>query len=96
MRGRVFIDRESFDRLSVFDDLDAIAGLADERAGIAADEGISADVFATFDGLKKKGFTRAADFSVSRKRRFNISQQTSRDGNQVALSREFLEFIELR
>ena len=79
--------------LAVLDHLDAVAGLLDDGARIAADERIAADVFAAFDRFEQERFARAADFAVGRERRFQIGQNAARDGNQVPLRRQFQKFI---
>ena len=84
---------KAFNDFAVFDDLDAVAGLLDDGARIAADERVAAQMFAAFDGLEQKGFALPADFPVGRQRRFNIGQQAARDGNQVSLPGQFQEFI---
>ncbi len=63
------------------------AGLPDDRARIAADKGVAADVFAAFDGFEQERFARAADFAVGRKRGFNVRQQAAGDRDKVALAR---------
>ena len=51
-------------------------------------------MLAAFDGFKEERFALAADFSVGGERRFNIGQQTARDGDHVALRGQFQEFIQ--
>jgi hypothetical protein len=70
--------------------------LLDDRARIATDERIASEMLAAFDGFKKERFALAADFSVGRKRCFNVGQQAARDGNHVALRGQFQEFVQCR
>ena len=53
-RGEGRFNYKRLDGFSILNNFDLIAGLADERARVAADEGIPADVFAAFDGFKKE------------------------------------------
>ena len=66
---------ELLDDLAVFEHLDAVAGLPDDRARIAADERIAPEVFAAFDRFEQKRFALPANFAVGRERRFKIGQQ---------------------
>ena len=68
----------------------------DDRARIAADERVAAEMFAAFDGFEQKRFALAADFAVGRERRFNVGQQAARDGDQVALRGQFQKFFQCR
>ena len=79
-----------------FPDLDVLAVLPDDRARVAADEGIAPDVLAAFHGLEEERFALAADLAVGRERRFQIGQNTARHGDQISLRREFLKFIKCR
>jgi len=66
-----------------------VAGLPDDRARIATDERVAAEMLAPFDRLEQKRFALAANFTVGGERRFNVSQQAARDGDHVALRGQF-------
>ena len=89
-------DDGGFHDLAVFDDLHAVAGLLDDRAGIAADERVAAQMFAALDGFKEEGFARAADFAIGRERRFDVREQPARDGNEVSLRGQLQKFFQCR
>src|ERR1700677_1400437 len=78
-------DGETFDGFAVFEDVHAVGGLFDDGAGIASDEGVTANMLAAFDGLEEEGFARAADFSIDRERSLQVGQNAAGDGNEVAL-----------
>ena len=86
----------AFDDFAVFETSTRSAGLADDRARIAADERVTADVFAAFDRFEQKRFARAADFAIGRERRFDVGQQAARHRHQVSLRGELQEFINRR
>src|SRR5437867_4249332 len=81
-------DHKLLHDVAAFDDLDAIVGLPNDRARVAANEGVTTQMLAAFDRFKKKRFALAANFPIGRQGRFQVSQQTARDRNQVALRRE--------
>jgi hypothetical protein len=86
--------QETFHHLPVFDDFHLRPGLLDYGPGVAADEGVAAEVLAAFDGLEEEGFAAAADFAVGGKRRLEVGQQAARYGDEVALLGEGAEFVE--
>ena len=94
-RGRCSADLRTTVKLSITlpfsSDFDAVAGLADDRARIAADERVAAEMFAAFDRFEQERFALAADFAISRERRFDIGEQPARDRNQIALRRRASE-----
>ena len=55
-RQRVPTNQTAFHHLSVFDDFDAVGGLFDDGARVAADERVAPDVFAALDGFKQERF----------------------------------------
>ena len=73
---------------STFNDFDAIVELPNDCARVAADEGVTSQMLAALDRFEKKRFALAANFPIGRQGRFQVSQQTARDRNQVALRRE--------
>ena len=77
---------------AVLDDIDAPALLADDGAGIAADEGIAANVFAAFDGFEKKRLALPANLAIGGEGRFQIRQNPARDRDEVALPGQFQKF----
>ena len=81
-------DHKLLHDVAAFDDLDAIVGLPNDRARVAANEGVTTQMLAAFDRFKKKRFALAANFPIGRQGRFQVGQQTARDRNQVALRRE--------
>src|SRR6266545_5194179 len=91
--GRGGCDGKKFDDLSIFDDFDAIADLTDDRARIASEERVAAQMFPALDRLEEEGFSRAADFAIGRKRRLKIGEQTAGDRNQVALRRQVQKLL---
>lgn len=95
-RQRVPTNVKTFDNLPIFNDFDAIAGLLDDRARIATNERIAPEMLAAFDRFEQKRFARAADFSVGRKRRFDVGQQAACDGNHIALRGKRQKFIKRR
>ena len=74
-------DHKTFRHATVLKHLDVRAVLPDDRARIAADERVASDVFATFDGFKKKRFALTANFAVSREWRFEVGENAACDGN---------------
>ena len=66
--------------------------LADDGAGIAADKGVAADVFAAFDGFEQEGLALPANLAIGGERRFQIGQNPARDRDQVALPGQFQKF----
>ena len=70
--------------------------LTDDGAGIAADEGVAADVFAALDGFKKEGFAGATDLAVGGQGRFEIGQDAAGHGDEVSLGGILQKFIEGR
>src|SRR5208282_5640829 len=86
------LDGELRGDFAVLDDLDAPALLSDDGAGIAADKGITANVFAAFDGFEKKGFALPANLAIGGERRFQIRQNPARNGDEIALTGPFQKF----
>ena len=70
------------------------AHLPDDRARVAADERVAAEVFAALDGFEQERFARPADFAIGRERRFDVGQQPAGDGDQVALGGQLQELFE--
>ena len=81
-------DFKTFANFSIFDDLNTVASLLDDRARIAADERVAAEMFAALDGFKEKRLALSANFAVGRERRFQIGENAARDGNEISLRRE--------
>ena len=77
-------DGERLQDFSIFDHLDAGPGLANDGAGIAADERVTADVFAALDGLEEERFALAADFAIGRERSFEVGENGSGDGDEIS------------
>jgi len=65
---------ELLDRFAIFEDLDPVALLADNRTRVAADKGIAPEMLAAFDRFEKERFTGPPDFSISRQRGFDIRE----------------------
>src|SRR5579871_4296488 len=84
---------KTLDHFAIDHDLDRASGLAHNGSWIAAHKGVATQVLTTFDGFKKKGLAGAADFTVCRQWRFNVGQQSPSDRHEIALRREFLEFL---
>ena len=92
--GRSIRHRELLDDFAVFNQLDAIGGLANDCARIAADKGIAAEMFAAFDRFKQERLARPANLAVRGQRRFDISQQPARNGNEISLRSQLGELFE--
>src|SRR5687768_9800417 len=73
---------------------DLAAVLANDRARIAADERVTAEMFAAFDRFKKERLALPANFQISGERRFEIREQTPRDRHKIALRGQFQEFVQ--
>jgi len=58
------LDGEMCGDFAVLDDIDAPVQLEDDGAGISAHEGITANVFAAFDGFEQEGFARPANLAI--------------------------------
>ena len=86
------LDSELFGDFAVLDDINVLALLADDGAGIAAHEGITANVFAAFDGFEKKGFALPANLAIGGERSFQIRQNPARDRDEIALSGQIQKF----
>ena len=82
--------------LAVLQHLHRLAHLPDDRARIAAHEGVAPEVFAALDRLEQERLARPADLAVGRERRFDIRQQPAGDGDQVALGGQLQELVECR
>ena len=81
LRFAVARNPKLFHDLSILDHLDAVAGLLDDRARVAADEGVAADVLAAFDGFEKERFALPANFAVDREGCFEIGENGAGDGD---------------
>jgi hypothetical protein len=79
------LEREGVHHLGRSEDFDAVAVLADDRARIAAHEGVASEVFAALDGFEEERFALAADLAIGGERGFEIGQQAAADGDQVSL-----------
>ena len=77
------------DDLAVFNKFDAIAGLADDGARIAADKRIAPQMFAAFDGFEQKRFALPANFVIGGERRFKVGQNAARDRDEISLRGQF-------
>ena len=60
-------DHEAFRDAAVFEHLDVLAVLPDDRARIAADERVAPDMFAAFDGFEEEGFALRRGFCGRRR-----------------------------
>ena len=76
--------------------LNTVARLLDDRARVATDERIAAQMFAAFDRLEQKRFALSANFAISGKGRLEIGQQTARDRDEVPLRRQFQKLVPRR
>ena len=79
---------------AVFDDLNLAVVLADDGAGVAANEGVAADVFAALDGFKEEGFTGAADLAIGGQGRLKIGEDAARDGDEIPVGGILQKFIQ--
>ena len=62
--GELARDHKLLHDLAAFDDLDAIVELPNDRARVAADEGVTTQMLAAFDRFKQKRFALAANFPI--------------------------------
>jgi hypothetical protein len=85
-------DNEAFQHLAIFEQVHPRAGLLDDGAGVAADERVTANMFAALNRFAQKRLAPAANLAVGRERRLQIRQNAARDRNQVALAGQLQEF----
>ena len=52
-------------------------------------------MLAAFDRLEQERFARPADFAIGRERRFKVGQQSAGDRDEIALGRQFQEFVKV-
>jgi hypothetical protein len=57
--------------------------LSDHCARVAADERISTEVLAAFDGFEKKCFSWSANFAIGGERSFDIREQAPGYGDKI-------------
>ena len=91
---RLARDGEMVRQLAILQHVHAGAVLADDRARVAADKGIAAQVFAAFDRFEEERFALPADFPVGREGRFKISQEPAGNGDEVPLGGQLLKFFQ--
>jgi hypothetical protein len=92
IRIRFARDGKFLNHFAAFDQFYAVCVLTDHGAWIAANERITPEMLAAFDGLKEKRFALSADFAVSRQRRFEVREQAPSDGNQISAPGQLYKF----
>lgn len=79
----------NFDHLAVRDDLNAVGGLLDDGARVAAHERIAPEVLAALDRLEQEGFPLPPDLLVGGQRRLEIREDAARDGDEIPCAASF-------
>ena len=81
---------------AILQHLNARADLADDRARIAPNERITAEMLASLDRFEKKRFALASDLAVGRQGGLEVGEQAARDGDEISLRSQLLKFFERR